>query len=309
MSLVLFVLVVTLSAFAAEPRPNLVTALELQRIDAVDLDDLLARAGASARRYAEAVQNLTTEETYTILTYDDEGRVTQRRVFVSQLMVHGSTRSSATMEYRHVLSVDGREAGDLELRVQNLTRALANASSESEEQELIELESRKFGLNPRNRGATFTTQRYFLSDDEDFTAVIAGRETIDGLDLILVDYRQIRDSPRFRFNLPFCSETTRCYVRGRLWLEASTGNLWRDEGDFIVEGLSAVSEDTEFYHYEFQHAPSSHGIFTPQRFDVTRSFSFNRQRDFRSLERHTQEFAPFERFGTDVQFFVEDLVR
>ncbi len=93
MSVVLFAVAIVCAAAAAEPRPGALTALELQEVDGVDLDELLALADASARRYAEVIEDLTTEETTTILTYDDEGRVTERRVFVSQLMVHRSTHS------------------------------------------------------------------------------------------------------------------------------------------------------------------------------------------------------------------------
>ena len=307
MPIVLFGLALLYSASGTNALAGAGTAVERQRVDAVDLDDLLARAESSARRYEEAIQDLTTEETYTILTYDDEGRVTQRRDFVSQFMVHRFTHGSSRMEYRHVLSVDGREAGDLELRVRNLTTALANASSESEERELIELESRKFGLVPVNRGFAMTTRRIFNQDDESFTATIAGRETVDGLDVILVEYMQISDSPRFRFSPRFCSP--RCYVRGRLWLEASTGNVWREEGGWFVEGSSESSEDTAFIRYAFQHARSNYGVFTPERFEFISRFDTNRQSDFRPLERIIREFAPFERFGADVQFFFDDPVR
>ena len=99
MSLVLFVLATVCSAAAAQTLPDAGTAIERQEVDSVDLDDLLERAAASAGLYGQAFQDLTTDETYTILTYDDEDRVTERRVFVSQLMVHRLTHSPGGMEY------------------------------------------------------------------------------------------------------------------------------------------------------------------------------------------------------------------
>ena len=189
MSLVLFILATVGPAAAAQTLPDAGTVPERQEVDGVDLDDLLARAATSARRYAEVIQDLTTEETTTILTYDNAGRVTGRRVFVSQLMVHRFTHGDGGMEYRHVLSVDGREAGDRELRVQALAMELANASSESEERELIDRESRKFGMALRDLDASLTGSNLQNSfgDWESLDAAIAGRETIDGLDFILVD--------------------------------------------------------------------------------------------------------------------------
>ncbi len=303
MFVVLFAVAVVCSAAAAQPLPGAGTALERQEVDGVDLDDLLARAATSARRYLEVIQDLTTEETYTILTYDDEDRVTGRRVFVSQLMVHRLTHSPGEIEYRHVLSVDGREAGDRELRVQALARELANASSESEERELIARESRRFGLAPRIRHVTLVTERFFkYSDREAFDTMVAGRETIDGLDFIVVDYKQIRDIPRFRFDVRELSETAKGYVRGHLWLEASTGNLWREEAGLFVEDLAGFSEDPAFSQFEFQYTRSNYGIFTPERFEITQY----QPREFFLSEHITQQFAPFERFD---EFFLEEPVQ
>ena len=313
MFVVLFAVAVVCSAAAAQPLPGAGTALERQEVDGVDLDDLLARAAGSARRYAEVIQDLTTEETTTILTYDDEDRVTGRRVFVSQLMVHRLTHSPGEIEYRHVLSVDGREAGDRELRVQALARELANASSESEERELIARESRKFGLAARNVGRTLTSSfvRSSVGDRETFEWAIAGRETIDGMDFILVDYRQISTTP-FRLGIVGrfvgLPDTARNYFRGRLWLEASTGDLWRDEGGWFMEGLPELSEDPIGVEYEYQYAPSSYGIFTPERFEFTPRYRIRPllQGDFSPVERRIQEFAPFERFD---EFFLEEPVQ
>ena len=316
MFVVLFAVAVVCSAAAAQPLPGAGTAIESQEVDSVDLDDLLARAATSARRYAEVIQDLTTEETTTILTYDDEGRVTERRVFVSQLMVHRNSHGPGELGYRHVLSVDGREAGDRELRVQALARALANASSASEERELIERESRKFGLVPRNVGRTLTSSlvQSLFGDRDTFEWVIAGRETIDGMDFILLDYRQISATP-FRLGIVGrfvgLPGTARSYFRGRLWLEASSGDLWRDEGGWFMEGLPELSEDPMGVQYEYQYTPSSYGIFTPERFEFTPRYRIRPllQGDFSPIERRIQEFAPFERFGADVQLFLEEPIQ
>ena len=322
MSVVMFAVAVVSSAAAAQPLPYAGTALEIHEVDGVDLDDLLARAAASARRYVEAIQDLTTEETTTILTYDNAGRVTGRRVFVSQFMIHRFTHGDGGMEYRQVLSVDGREAGDRELRVQALATELANASSESEERELIDRESGKFGLAPRGLDASLTGSNLQNSFDdwESLDAAIAGRETIDGMDFILVDYRLIRPI-RISFGLiggliarfADIPKVDRAQLRGRLWLEASSGDLWREEGGYFLEGLPGISEDQMVTEYEFQYARSSFGIFTPERFEVAPEVtirpSTKGQGSFTTTERRILEFAPFERFGADVQLFLEEPVQ
>ena len=321
MSLVLFAVAVVCSAAAAQTLPDAGAVPERQEVDGVDLDDLLARAAASAGLYGQAFRDLTTDETYTILTYDDGNRVTGRRAFVSQLMIHRFTHSPEGMEYRYVLSVDGREAGDREMRVQALARELANASSESEERELIDRESRKFGLATAGGSVMLTsTAQSILGDRESLDAAIAGRETIDGVDFILVDYRLIRPI-RVSFGLiggliarfAGIPKPDRVQLRGRLWLEASSGDLWREEGGFFLEGLPGFSEDTEFAQFEYQYARSSFGIFTPERFEVTPEINIRLSRQgpgsFNPIERRILEFGPFERFGADVQFFVEEPIQ
>ncbi len=321
MSVVLFAVAVVCSAAAAQALPDAGTAIERQEIDGVDLDDLLARAATSARRYAEMIQDLTTEETTTILTYDDEGRVTERRVFVSQLMVHRFSHGPGELEYRHVLSVDGREAGDREMRLQALARKLANASSASEERELIERESRIFGLVSKSLGASLTgsSLQNSFGDRESLDAAIAGRETIDGMDFILVDYRLIRPIRFSRRGFisglisPFIDfpDLDRIHMRGRLWLEASSGELWRDEGGYFAEGRPGFSEDPQLVQFEYQYAPSSYGIFTPERFEFTPRYRIRPllQGDFSPIERRIQQFSPFEPFDADVQFSLEEPVQ
>ena len=321
MSLVLFTVAAVCSAAAAQPLPDAGTVPERQEVDGVDLDDLLARAAASARRYAEVIQDLTTEETTTILTYDNAGRVTGGRAFVSQLMIHRFTHSPEGMEYRYVLSVDGREAGDRELRVQALARELANASSASEEAELIDRESRKFDLATADVSVMLSsTAQSIFGDRESLDAAIAGRETIDGMDFILVDYRLIRPI-RVSFGLiggliarfAGIPKPDRVQLRGRLWLEASSGDLWREEGGFFLEGLPGISEDQVFSEYEFQYARSRFGIFTPERFEFSTSTLIRLPRqgpgDYSPIERRILEFTPFERFDADVQLFLEEPVQ
>ena len=190
--------------------------------------------------------------------------------------------------------------------MQALARELANASSASEERALIDRESRRFGLAPQIRKVTLGTERLFkYSDREAFDTMVAGRETIDGLDFILVDYRLIRDIPRFRFDVRELSETAKAYVRGRLWLEASTGNLWREETGLFVEGLPGFSEDPAFSQFEFQYTRSNYGIFTPERFEITQY----QPREFFLSEHITQQFSPFERFDADVQLFLEEPIQ
>ncbi len=321
MFVLLFTVALACSAPAAQTLPGAGTALELQEVDGVNLDDLLARAATSAPRYAEVIQDLTTEETTTILPYDDEGRVTVtgRRVFVSQLMVHRFTHSRGGMEYRHVLSVDGREAGDREMRLQALARELASASSASEERELIDRESRKFGLVSNSLGTSLmgSSLQNSFGDRETFEWAIAGRETIDGMDFILVDYTRISPTRLSRgliARFAGIPKPDRVQLRGCLWLEASSGDLWREEGGyFFLEGLPGISEDQMVSEYQFQYARSSFGIFTPERFGFSTSTLIHLSRQgpgsFNPIERRIQEFGPFERFGADVQFFLEEPIQ
>ena len=86
-----------------------------------------------------------------------------------------------------------------------------------------------------------------------------------------------------------------------------------DEAGIFVEGLPGFSEEPALLKYEFQYARSSFGIFTPERFEFSTStlISLRRQGqgDSSPIERRIQEFAPFERFGADVQLFLEEPIQ
>ncbi len=181
---------------------------------------------------------------------------------------------------------------------------------------MIVRESRNFGLELGTWNQTLapSTVEYVNRNREGYDWRVAGRETIDGMDFILVDFGRTF-IPLSRLDLTLRSavvpDTAEIYVRGRLWLEASTGDLWRDETGWFMEGLPGFSEDPPILQYEFQYARSSYGIFTPERFE----FAFPPRLqpllrgDSSPPKRTIQEFAPFERFDTDVQFFVEEPVR
>ncbi len=73
-----------------------------------------------------------------------------------------------------------------------------------------------------------------------------------------------------------------------------------------MEGLPGFSEDPVTLQHDYQYARSSYGIFTPERFEFARPSRLRPllRGEFSPTERTTQEFAPFERFDTDVLLFV-----
>ena len=72
-----------------------------------DIERLISRHVANARAYDAAFRNLTAEETKVSEEFERDGRLKQRRVTVSDLVVYQSQRDQVdTTEYRDIRSVD-----------------------------------------------------------------------------------------------------------------------------------------------------------------------------------------------------------
>ena len=54
------------------------------------------------------------------------------------------------------------------------------------------------------------------------------------------------------------------YVRGRLWIDAETAEIWRYETETMVDEKS-LAEPLAWERMEFYYIPSAFGIPTPQK--------------------------------------------
>ena len=132
-----------------------------------------------------------------------------------------------------------------------------------------------------------------------FQVETVGREKIDGRDIVVLDYRQTAPVAGFVLPVPKELGNPPRLHRGRLWLDAETGQLWRDIWELVVPH-PAPAEPLVMLRQERTYGPSRFGIPVPQRivFEWFMRFSHpkNGRPSFLLSERTTFTYDAFNRF-------------
>jgi hypothetical protein len=233
------------------------------------LDELIRLAELRTREYREKFKDLSAEEVQEIEEYDADGKVKRRRRIVSDLVIYQSQLDSSKMsEYRNVRSVDGVEVAKRDQRLVSLFSRLEKADSVKKELERINRESARYDLNFRSNGFTLN-EGMLLTENlrPAFKFTFAGREQINGRNVIVVHYQQTAPHPEIAFklsSLPSQLKGAETRNRGRLWLDAETAQLWREEQELTIVHPS-LRQPLVLTRFELEYANSKFGILTPQR--------------------------------------------
>jgi hypothetical protein len=200
--------------------------------------------------------------------YDSEGKLKRQRRVVSDLIIYQSQLdTSMTAEYRYVRVVDGVAVAKREERLVNLFNRLAKADSVKKELDRISRESRRYDHRYSFYGLTLN-QGLLLDESlrASFQFTDAGRERVNGRDVIVLQYQQVAQSPQLATKLSLPSELKGAepLYRGRLWLDAETAQIWREERELTLRH-SSLNHPLILMKFEFEYVGSSFGILTPQR--------------------------------------------
>jgi hypothetical protein len=258
--LVLLTVACTGSSFVqqpTQPQPN-----------SAELEELIRRARLSVSEYKAKFKDLTADEEQKVEEYDSEGKLKRQRLIVSELVIYQSQLdTSLTAEYHNVRSVDGVAVAKREERLVNLFGRLVKADSVKKELDRINRESRRY--DHRYSVSGLTLNQGLLLDESvrpslQFTD--AGRERINGRDVIVLQYQQVTQSPQlsFKFSPPPVLKGAEPLYRGRLWLDAETAQIRREERELTLRHRS-LSHPLILWRFEFEYVGSSFGILTPQR--------------------------------------------
>jgi len=230
-----------------------------------DPDQLVERFFTAADKYEETFRNLVAEETKTIEVFDASGVVEKRRQIVSDLLVYRSPREgSVTTEYRDVRAVDGKAITNRGERALKLVTRASRANSPDKELEAINRETYRYEFHRHLRGFAIHQGGVFKSHRAAFQVETVGRETMNGRDIVVLDYRQTAPVGGFVLAVPKEFGNPPRLHRGRLWLDAETGQLWRDVWELVVPH-PAAAEPLVVLRQERTYGPSRFGILTPER--------------------------------------------
>jgi hypothetical protein len=295
-SLVLLSLLTPSLCFAQQPpRPQLSPA---------ELQELIRRASLSVSEYKAKFKDLTADEEQKAEEYDGAGKLKRQRRIVSDLIVYQSQLDTSLMaEYRYVREVDGVAVAKREERLVNLFNRLAKADSVKKELDRISRESQRYNHNYSTNGLTL--HQGLLLDEKvraSFQFTDAGREQVNGRDVIVVQYQQIKQDPElsFKTSMPPILKGAEPLYRGRLWLDAETAQIWREERELTLR-LSSLSHPLVLWKFEFEYVGSGFGILTPRRivwsaYDNGRTLA-NKVPELFLGGRVTFEYSSFRRFN------------
>ncbi len=259
-SLILISLMNTGLCFAQQPTQP--------QLDPAELKELIRSASLSISEYKARFINLTADEDQKVEEYDGEGKLKRQRRIVSDLIIYQSQLdTSLTAEYRNVREVDGGAVTKREERLVSLFKRLGKADSVKKELDRISRESQRYNHKYSTSGLTLN-QGELLHESvrAAFQFAVVGREQVNGREVIVLQYQQVAQSPgvTIKLSLPSALKGGEPLYRGRLWLDAKTAQIRREERELTLR-LSSLNHPLILWKFEFEYVDSSFGILTPRR--------------------------------------------
>lgn len=219
----------------------------------VSLQDILINAEKQTQNYRETFKNLVAEETKIFEDFNKKGEVKKKRTVESNLLIYQSMKDeSRAVEYRNVMRVDGKEIGDVNERTQDFFEKVIKSESVSKELDRINDESSRYDKTLSVDGITLNQSPILAEYARPFfTFKLLGQEKIGEREVILIEYQQTSKSPfvllnddkikdgklrlSFTFNLPDSIKEPNERLRGKLWLDAETFQIWREERELTIQ--------------------------------------------------------------------------
>lgn len=252
----------------------------------IPLAEIIAKAGEQRKVYVEEFKNLLSQETKKFEIYDKKGAVKKSRTVTSTFIVYQLSKGdNLVAEYRHVIAVDGKPLDNADKRAQDFFEKIARAESQNSELAKLHDESTRFDQEILVDGFTLFQSVALVEKVRPFIEFrLEGREILDGTEVLIVSYRQTRQSPFIVINSKKGAQNVtpilkydvdleddvdfRERLSGKFWIDAKTFQVWREErlmtvqpGDFAVP--VPLAEDV----FEFQ--KSEFGILTPKKISHT----------------------------------------
>lgn len=242
--------------------------------------EMIARVEAQTATYVETFKNLLAEETKTFELYKREGNVGKRRVIVSSFLVFPLQKSAdQVVEFRNVISVDGKKINDSDRRAGQLFEKIAKGESSESEINKLRDEGSRHDLEIAISGMTLYQA---IAVDSvlrpSFEFDVRPSQTGD-LATYSIGYRQITESPDITINASKSRPIGRAGLNYDVDIDNDGPLNARVSGTIVVdavsykviseirivtiqpEGLAApitVIED------RFEYQNSDFGIFTPK---------------------------------------------
>lgn len=257
----------------------------LAQIPAASLETILTESQKQSENYRETFRNLLADEMKTFEEFDRRGEADRKTTVKSSFLVYQSGKNaSATAELRNVLEVNGKPIPDSQKRGEEFLGELDKETTLESELKKLQKESSKYDKTWEVYGLTLN-QAVALAPNlrSVFDFQLVGTENFAGNEVYVVSYRQKAKSPfitvnekerntapneisvNFNLTVPGELKKTDSLLRGKLWIDAKTFQIWREERELVARNTDPVMLMSSIFEYQ----PSDFGILVPKMISMT----------------------------------------
>ncbi len=314
----LFIALTAVCVFAQTPSPTVSSSPV-----SVSLETILAEAEKQTLNYREVFNNLLATETKTFEKYDKNGDLKNRTVVESNFFVYQSSKDEKTSsELRNVLKVDDKLVPDSQARADRFLGELQKTKTVENELEKIQEEGSRYDKTLRVSGLTLY-EAIALSPNlrPFFDFKLVGLDNYQGGEVYVVSYQQTKKSPfitnhekqskdkglkaNFDASLPGSLKKNDVFLRGKLWIDAKTFQIRREERQLAVQTAEPLVTMETIFEYQ----PSEYGIFVPKQISLLEnSIKKNSEDRYGAVKnsRVTFDYSKFRKSEVDVQIIDDD---
>ncbi len=288
------------------------------------LDTILSESQKQTDFYRETFKNLLAEELKTFEEFDKKGNSDKKSTVKSSFLVYQSGKNSkTTAELRNVLEVNGKLIPDSQKRGEEFLAELDKQTTLESELKKLEKESSKYDNSWTVYGLTLNEAVALAPNLRPvFDFKLLGTESYQGNEVYVVSYQQTKKSPNisvdnkdlspdefylsFGLNLPGELKKEGVFLRGKLWIDAKTFQIWREEQELTAQ----VSQPIVILSTIFEYQTSDYGILVPKNIALT---IFNAKKEKDSKKYFAQkdtiigfEYSKFRQTNVDVKILDEE---
>lgn len=291
-----------------------------------NLEKLMTKSEQSRWAYAEVFKDLFADELKTKLFYRADGKIKDKRVIKSLFIVYESPYTRTINEFRNVLEFNGKNVARNENKLTDFFAKIEKIGSDKKVEENLLKESVRFDGGRYAWGITLAqVSPFYEYMRSSFKYKIVGEQKIEGKDVVVIEYNQIKYSSYVQINptseeqekdsyfaswtdIPNDLQPTNPRMSGKVWVDLETGQIWRNEFKVTINPRQltmgiVVTEDV----YEYQ--SSKFGILLPKVFKTT-SYEVKGNNDLtlkvnKSLE-STFEYSNFNSVSAEIKKYEVD---
>lgn len=247
----------------------------------INLEELIKKAEKSVINYVQTFKNLSADEKKDFKYYKKDGNIDESRIIKSTLIIYQPENSRATYEFRNPLEYNSKSVAKSDEKIGDFFEKLAKAKNDSKILNQIRSESERYDGFFKSYGVTLNPVTPLFELRPFFEFKIIGKDKIEGREVFIVEYVQTKPTLLYKVNatneelkqeprgtgfnglIPNKFRPTNPRMSGKLWLDANTGQIWRNQFKIVINP-AILNHSVDFQENDYQYQSSQFGILVPK---------------------------------------------